>query len=98
MNGCSFINISNGALLGLENLQKLEMVNSNLRGLEVIDGLAQYKSLKVLDVSQNKITTLSAFMKQVRRFSFTALSYEGNPFARSKGVDDEILEDQINSI
>lgn len=37
-------------------------------------------------------------MKQVRRFSFTALSYEGNPFSRSKNADDEILEDQINSI
>ena len=37
-------------------------------------------------------------MKQVRRFSFTTLNYEGNPFCRSSGAYDEILEDQINSV
>ncbi|CAL6053488.1 Leucine-rich_repeat protein [Hexamita inflata] len=97
MNDCSFINISNDALLGLKYLQELQLNGTSLRGLEILDGLVQYKNLKSLDIGNNKITQQSTLMKGIDKFNFQNLNVEGNPFCRTSYID-QVLESQLSSI
>lgn len=98
MNGCYFINISSEALLGLDKLEELQLNGCRLRDCVILEGVKQYKQLRVLLLADNAISTCQLVVNVISQLRLRQIDVRNNRFCKVGGHRAQIIEAQMQSI